>query len=267
MRFYILAGTIALLACCVTLNAALLPTLQLDKPTIHAFDDYIAQFEKTVCASFTSSGKFWIDDDPKKSSFDSGKAVIEPRENRDVANGSIHHFEGAVHVDGGTIAQVNRVMQDYPNYPAYFRPDLNSARGELLPDSSPNDRHYHGDLQLTQSTMWMQVVYNTVYDTHYKLLDKDRWISRSASIEVREMIDPKNPAAGFFPEGNGHGFIWRTNTYWFGRERNGGIDLSVDSITLSRPNVTGFGWFGAKRSHDAVEKMLRDIKAAIEPRR
>jgi len=267
MRFYILAGTIALLACCVTLNAALLPTLQLDKPTIHAFDDYIAQFEKTVCASFTSSGKFWIDDDPKKSSFDSGKAVIEPRENRDVANGSIHHFEGAVHVDGGTIAQVNRVMQDYPNYPAYFRPDLNSARGELLPDSSPNDRHYHGDLQLTQSTMWMQVVYNTVYDTHYKLLDKDRWISRSASIEVREMIDPKNPVAGFFPEGNGHGFIWRTNTYWFGRERNGGIDLSVDSITLSRPNVTGFGWFGAKRSHDAVEKMLRDIKAAIEPRR
>jgi hypothetical protein len=256
----------ALLACCVTLHAALLPTLQLDKPTIQAFDDYIAQFEKTVYASFTSSGKLWIDDDSRKNTFESGKAVIEPRENQDVANGSIHHFVGALRINGGTLAQVNRVMQDYQNYPAYFRPDLSTASGELLPDSSPDDRHYHGKLQLTQSTMWMQVVYNTIYDTHYKLLDKDRWISRSVSIDIREMIDPKNPAGGFFQEGNDHGFLWRTNTYWFGREHNGGIDLSVDSITLSRPNVTGFGWFGSKRSHDAVEKMLRDMKAAVEPR-
>ena len=42
----------ALLAFCVTLHAALLPTLQLDKATIKAFDDYVAQYEKTVYVVF-----------------------------------------------------------------------------------------------------------------------------------------------------------------------------------------------------------------------
>jgi len=158
-------------------------------------------------------------------------------------------------------------MQDYQNYPAYFRPDLGRASGELLPDSSPNDQHYRGYLQLTQTTFWMEVIFDTVYDTHYRLLDKNRWTSRSAAISIREMVDAKNPASGFFPEGNDHGLLWRTNTYWYGRERNGGIDLAVDSISLSRPNVSGLAWWGTKRSHDAVEKMLRDIRAAIEPRR
>jgi hypothetical protein len=262
MRSFILA-----LACCVTLHASLLPTLQLNTATVKAFDDYVAQYEKTVYARFASSGKIWIDDDPKKSTFEEGKPVVEPRENQDVANGSIHHFTGAMHINGATIAQVNRVMQDYPDYPAYFRPDLSSAVGELLPDSTPNDRHYHGKLQLTQSTLWMQVVYDTVYDTHYLLLNGNRWISRSAAISLKEMIDPRNPAAGFYAEGNDHGFLWRTNTYWFVRERNGGLDLAVDSIALSRPNVSGLSWWGTRRSHDAVEKMLRDIRAAVEPRR
>ncbi len=108
------------------------------------------------------------------------------------------------------------------------------------------------------------MIYDTLYDTHYKRLGNDRWISRSSSLSIREMMDPKNPPSGYFPEGSDHGFLWKTNTYWFVRERNGGIDLEADSIALSRPNVTGFAWWGTKRSHDAVEKMLRDIKAAVQ---
>ena len=56
--------------------------------------------------------------------------------------------------------------------------------------------------------------------------------------------------------------IW--TGYWFVRKRNGGLDMELDSMTLSRPVPTGFAWWGTKRTHDAVEKMLRDTKAAIE---
>lgn len=264
MRSSRLAGTLGFVAFCATLHASLLPILQLDKPTVKAFDEYIAQFEKTVSSQFYSSGKLWIDDDPKKSVFDSGKPVLEPRENEDVANGSIHHFTGAMRINGATIAQVRRVMQDYPNYPKYFKPDVGQGSGELLPDSTPTDEHFHGKLELTQSTLWIQVIYDARYDTHYKRLANDRWISRSASVSIREMMDAKNPPAGYFPEGQDHGFLWKTNTYWFVRERNGGVDLEADSIALSRPNMSGFAWWGTKRSHDAVEKMLRDIRAAVQ---
>jgi hypothetical protein len=69
---------------------------------------------------------------------------------------------------------------------------------------------------------------------------------------------------GYYPEGEDHGFLWRTNTFWFVRERDGGIDVELDSMTLSRPIPTGFGWWGTKRTRDAVDKMLRDMKAAVD---
>jgi hypothetical protein len=264
MRPLFTAGTIALIACCATLRAGFLPTLQLDKPAIKAFDDYINQFEKTVCAQFSLSGRLWIDTDSRKTAFEAGKPVVEPRENEDVAGGSIHHFTGAMHVNGGTIAEVRRIMEDYPNYPAYFRPDVGRATGELLQDSSAENEHFHGKLQLTESTLWLDVVFDTLYDVHYQRLDRTRWTAHSQSLSIREMVDPKNPGSGYYPEGKDHGFLWKANTYWFVREQNGGLDLEADSIALSRPNVTGFAWWGAKRSRDTVEKMLRDIKAAIE---
>ena len=40
--------------------------------------------------------------------------------------------------------------------------------------------------------------------------------------------------------------------------------LLYTSMTLSRPIPAGFGWWGAKRTREAVEKMLRDMKAAVE---
>jgi len=41
-------------------------------------------------------------------SFQNGKNVIEPRGEPDVAGGSIHHFTGAMHIDGATIEDVRR---------------------------------------------------------------------------------------------------------------------------------------------------------------
>ena len=263
MRSHILAGAVAL-GFCLTLQGSLLPVLKLDKSTTKAFEDYTTQFEKQALGRFVASGALWIDDDPKKHAFESGKPVVQPRQNEDVANGSIHHFSGALHVNGGTIAQIRKVMEDYPNYPKYFKPDVGAASAEKMPDSTPEDEHFHGRLFLTQSTLWFNVNYDTLYDTHYRRIDANRWISKSTSLEIKEMMDAKNPSAGFYPQGDDHGFLWKTNTYWFARQHDSGIDLEADSISLSRPNVSGFAWWGTKRSHDAVEKMLKDIQQAME---
>jgi hypothetical protein len=39
--------------------------------------------------------------------------------------------------------------------------------------------------------------------------------------------------------------------------------MELDSMTVSRPVPTGFAWWGTKRTHDAVDKILRDMKAAL----
>jgi hypothetical protein len=229
------------------------------------FDDYVAGYEAKDQSRFHAAGKMWIDDDgSRKAAFEDGKPLMVPRENRVFATGSIHHFSGAIRVPGATIEMMRRVMEDYPNYPKYYRPDISKATFQLQPDSRPEDEHYKTMLQLTQSTLWMNVVFDSEYDSHYVRLDDHRWVSRSTTIAIKELVDPKDASRGYYPAGKDHGLLWRTNTYWYARERNGGLDLAVDSVSLSRPIPTAVAWWGTKRTKDAVEKMLTDTRAALQ---
>jgi hypothetical protein len=266
MRFFLSAAVLCSIVVCGTLQAAsILPIIHVDSATMKYFQDYIANFEKTDLANFYSTGKLWIDDETgsKHSNFDAGRQVIEPRESKDVLAGSIHHFTGVMRVPGGTIESIRHVMQDYTRYPYYFRPDVISGTGELMPDSTATDEHYHSRLQINQSTLWVNVGFLTYYDTHYVRLDPNRWVSRSTSSAVKELLNPADANAGTFPEGNDHGLIWKTNTYWFVRQRNGGVEFEANSITVSRPAPAGFGWWGTKRAKEAVDKMLTDLRTAI----
>jgi hypothetical protein len=262
MRLFPVAA--CLIAFCATLYASILPTFHLDPAALQTFQTYVAQFERNVAAPYIQSGKMWIDGDSHNNAFAAGKTVVEPRENTDIAGGSIHHYSGAIRVPGGTIADVRHIMQDYSNYPKYFKPDVASGRGHLDPDSTPADEHYTSYISLIQSNFAVTVSYDCVYDTHYRLLDPHRWESESSVVSIKEWRDPKDVSRGYYPEGDDHGFLWRTNTFWFVRENNGGIDVELDSMSLSRPIPTGLAWWGSRRTRDAVDKMLRDMKAAVE---
>lgn len=250
---------------CVTLQASVLPVLHFDAGTLKLFQDYVSAFERTDLAEFNTRGKLWIDGQPaaQRTTFESGKIILEPRENRDFANGSIHHFTGVIHINGTNIEAVRKVMQDYSNYPRYFGPDIAAGSGQMQADSTPGDEHYYSRLLITQATLWINVAYQTLYDTHYLRLDSNRWVSQSTSLSVRELLNAADPRSGTYPEGEDHGFLWKTNTYWFVRNSKNGLDLEANSITVSRPIPTGFGWWGTKRTRYAVEKMINDLKTAL----
>jgi hypothetical protein len=267
MRFF--RGVVLLLAASfggAQLQASIIPLVHLDEATLKAYQAYVDNFEKTVFDEFHKTGKMWIDNSDccgKRGAPDTSKPVVQPRRNEDVARGSIHHFSGTLFVKGATIESVRKVMEDYEHYVQIFKPDLGAASGKREADSTPEDEHYTSKLLLVQSTVWMAVNYDTLYDTHYRRPAKDRWTTRSVANYIREWKDTKNQAAGTYPEGDDHGFLWKTNTYWLVRERNGGVDIQADSIALSRTSPMGFGWWGTKRSKDAVDKMLRDVEDAI----
>jgi len=266
MRFFPATIGLTLAFSGAMVGASIVPVSHLEATALAVFQDYTSKFEQRVSAPFTASGKLFIDDDHsgKHKDFDAGRPIVEARENQDIRNGSIHHYSGIIRVPGGTIGQVRHVMQDYSQYPIYFRPDVARGSGLVQPDSTPEDEHYLSRLFLTESTIWIDVAYDAQYDSHYRRIDVNRWTSHSTTVSIRELLDAKKLDGGSFPEGEDHGFLWRTNNYWFARERDGGLDLQVDSMTLSRTTPLGFGWWGNKRTHDAVEKMLRDTKSAIE---
>jgi hypothetical protein len=269
MRFILALTGIGLAFGGVMTAASIIPVSHLEATTVALFQDYTERFEQRVSAPFSASGKLFIDDDhsARHKDYDAGKPIVEARENRDIRNGSIHHYSGVIRVLGGKIDQVRRVMQDYSNYPSYFKPDVVRGSGLVQPDSTPDDEHFRSRLFLTESTLWIDVAYDAQYDSHYRRIDENRWTSHSTTVSIRELLDAKKLDGGAFPEGEDHGFLWRTNNYWFARERDGGLDLQLDSMTLSRTTPLGFSWWGNKRTHDAVEKMLRDTRSAVAAQR
>jgi hypothetical protein len=269
MRYSAVILCSSLLCAAAVAEAGVIPISHLDPASVTAFEGYAAKFEQQVSAPFAATGKIWIDADHsgKRRDFDAGKPVVDARENREYKNAAIHHYSGVIRVPGATIEQIRRVMKDYSNYPNYFKPGVARGSGSVQPDSTPDDEHYQTRLFLTESTMGVDVAYDAHYDSHYRRVGPGRWTSRATTVSIRELQDPKNLDGALYPEGNDHGFLWRTNTYWYARERDGGLDLELDSISLSRTAPIGLGWWGNRRAHDAVEKMLLDMKAAIQSTR
>jgi hypothetical protein len=44
------------------------------------------------------------------------------------------------------------------------------------------------------------------------------------------------------PPGNDHGFLWRLYSYWRFVERDGGVYVECEAVSLTRDIPTGLGW-------------------------
>jgi hypothetical protein len=246
-------------------HAGVLSLERLDPATLAAFDRYVAAYEATGDRDFRADRAFRIDSQPasRRKAFRSGEPVVELLKGENVAGGHIHHVYGAIHVPGVTVEQVRLVMQQYPKYSVYYKPDVVEAHGEPLPGGSPSDQRFRVELKLLQSTLWFDVAFDTVYNTHYLKLDGHSFETASRSISIREFKEPHNPGAGTWEEGNDHGFIWRIDTWWHARDKGDGVDLEMTNITLTRPVPFGFGWWASRKAKSSVEGLLVHTRDAL----
>ncbi len=64
-----------------------------------------------------------------------------------------------------------------------------------------------------------------------------------------------------------HGFLWRLNTYWSYEERDGGLYLQVESVSLTRSIPHGLGWmvgpFIETIPRESLEFTLRSTCSAL----
>ncbi len=64
-----------------------------------------------------------------------------------------------------------------------------------------------------------------------------------------------------------HGFLWRLNTYWSYEERDGGLYMQIESVSLTRSIPTGLGWaigpFVQSVPRESLEFTLRSTCNAL----
>lgn len=148
----------------------------------------------------------------------------------------LHHWRGTAFVPGATAADFERLMQNFPTYPRYFSPQVLQAA--LIAHSG--DR-MQASMRVRERHV-LTVVMDITYGIDYARLDKQHGYSVSRSTRIAEIDSPGTASERALNAGEQHGFLWRLNTYWSYEEKDGGLYLQVESISLTRSIPHGLGW-------------------------
>ncbi len=219
------------------LFAALAAQAELKPETAAAYQKYIAALDIQMAAQNRSqSGFLWIDRDAsRQQAVRRGEIVTQQVKSLSVPGGMIQHWIGGVFLPGATLARVVRVDQDYADYGKIYGPDVSQAK--VL---SHEGNHFVVAYRITKTKV-LTAVMDTVHAIDYMPLGPTRMAMQSRSESVRQVENAGNPAERDLAEGEGSGFLWAMNSYWRMEERDGGVYVECEAITLSRDVPFGLG--------------------------
>ena len=173
----------------------------------------------------------------------------------------LHHWRGTAFVPGATAADFDRLMRGFNSYPRIYAPQVVSAR-VLAQDG---DR-YQVMLRVRQKHV-ITVVMDTTYDVAFTRVDTLRGFSLSRSTKIAEIDDAGTAQERALSPAEDHGFLWRLNTYWTCEQRDGGLYMQIESISLTRDLPTGLGWaigpFVESVPRESLEFTLRATAQAL----
>ncbi len=193
-----------------------------------AFDTCIQTVEARLAGQHASPGRFIVLPSPAP--------VIERIAVTPVPGGLLHHWRASQFLPGARAAELDRLLRDYSAYPTIFAPQVERTRA--VPAAQGVDRV---TMRVRQHHV-ITVVLDTDYKVSFGQLDPQHRYSTSRSTGIREIESPGTPAEHALPPGEEHGFLWRQNTYWSYEERDGGLYVQVESVSLTRSIPTGLGW-------------------------
>jgi hypothetical protein len=246
--------------------APLVADAALAPETMAAYQKYIAMIQPRLQAQNHSQGGFlWIDSDPgRRLSVRNGKIATEKITSLEVPGGMIQHWSGGEFLPGVTLAQVEHVDQDYASYAKIYAPDI--SRPKVLAHNGDN---FVVSYRITKTKV-LTAVMDTVHAIQYEPLGPGRFAMQSRSESVRQVDDAGKPSEHVLAEGEGDGFLWAMNSYWRIEERDGGVYVECEAITLSRGVPLGLGALVNPMlqsfAEESLKKTLEAKRQAVRPK-
>jgi hypothetical protein len=173
----------------------------------------------------------------------------------------LHHWRGTAFAPGATVADFDRLMRNFYAYPQHFSPQVIQAK-----TLKQQDDRLQAWMRVRQHHV-ITVVMDTTYDITFGRLDPQHGYSISRSTRVSEIDSPGLPTEHVLNSSEEHGFLWRQNTYWSYEERDGGLYLQIESVSLTRSIPRGLGWavqpFVESIPRESLEFTLRSTCNAL----
>jgi hypothetical protein len=228
--------------------------------TARAYEHYVRQAEQRRDTRLKDGHVFlWSDDLPDRHArVLSGQIVSEASQGTErtrVPGGLIHDWTGAVFVRGATLARTIACIQDYDRHSEIYKPEVLASR------LRSHEGYVFHVYQRFLKTTFMTVVLDTESEVRYFPIDDLREYSRSHVTQINEVIDAGTPRERKAPAGNDSGYLWRLDSFWRFQQRDGGVYVEAEVITLTRDVPLGLGpLFGPLTRTLPQESLVRSLE-------
>ena len=258
--------------CCLPIGLAFLaiPSQTRAEPTpaaVAAYNSYVGVVETRLARQhrsqngFLVAGPFTPQNEPR---LRRGELIVEqltPLTGVDLPGAMLHHWRGTAFVAGAKAADFERLLRDFDAYPRHFSPQVVEAK--VL---SEQGDHLQASMRVRQRHV-IAVVMDTAYDIAFGQLDAQHGYSISRSTRIAEIEAAGTSAERALTSSQEHGFLWRQNTYWSYEERDGGLTMQIESVSLTRSIPIGLGWamgpFVESVPRESLEFTLRSVCNAL----
>jgi hypothetical protein len=193
---------------------------------------------------------------------------VEARENKSSASlvgGMIHHWEGVVFIPEAKLADVVSLLEDYDHQSTYYAPDVERSKTE-----SRDGEHFRVFLRFRRHKV-ITVVLNSEHDVQYIHDSETLAHSRSSAVRIAEVQDAGKPGERELAPGDDEGFMWRMETWWRLEERDGGVYVQSEVVSLSREIPTGLVWligpFVSSVPKESLTFTLAATRKAVQSRK
>jgi hypothetical protein len=209
---------------------------------VAAFNSYVSAVELRIAGEHRAPNGFLAAADSAAQGdarLRRGELILEPLTTATTAElpgAMLHDWRGTAFAPGAKAADFERVMRDFAGYPQRYSPQV--LRSKVL---SRQGDHYQVLMRVRQKHV-LTVVMDTAYDVTFGRLDATHGYSISRSARIAEIDSPGTPNERALGPGEEHGYLWRLNTYWSYEERDGGLYMQIESVSLTRSIPTGLGW-------------------------
>ncbi len=230
----------ALVLLCASLAGQIPALPPLDGDLQQKYDAYIAATEARIQQEVHSTNYLWAERSGERwRRVRKGEVVVEPwnpHGRSEFGNGLLHDWIGAMFVPATTLARVTSFLQDYASHKNYFRPEV--VDSALV---SHDGEDWKIRYRIVKKYI-ITVVVNTDQTANYTQLSPTRLLSRSVATRIAEVKDAGGPGEREVDSRKETSIVWRLNTYWRLEEKDGGVYVECEAISLTRAAPRGLRW-------------------------
>ena len=247
---------------------------ELKPDTAAAFDRYVHAMEARMDED-AGRDQFLVVDrltEPRRTEayeqLKNGQVYIEAMSAREgdrpikASSGLIHHWAGVIFIPKATFSDVTAVLRDYDCHEETYKPQIRKSK--LIERNGDESKIY---FQFFNHSI-VTVILNANFDVRDTQFGPRRFQTVSRSTRIAEVENADSPNEHEKPVGNDHGYMWRLYTYWRIEEKDGGVYVQNESVSLSRtvPALLAFVVNPLVKSipRNVLIHLLTDTRNAVE---